>query len=84
MDDILELKRPVDVPSHGLLNDLLWSDPCETSEEWEDNERGVSFTFGKRIINDFLQKFDLDLVCRAHMVVEEGKGMRAITVVNER
>lgn len=33
----------------------------------------ICFTgFGKQIVSDFLAKFDLDLVCRAHMVVEEG------------
>lgn len=37
-----------------------------------DNERGVSYCFGKKVINEFLAKFDLDLVCRAHMVVEDG------------
>jgi hypothetical protein len=51
---------------------LLWSDPSETAIDWEDNERGVSYCFGKKIINEFLAKFDLDLVCRAHMVVEDG------------
>ncbi|RCH85781.1 hypothetical protein CU097_001199, partial [Rhizopus azygosporus] len=40
--------------------------------DWEDNERGVSYVFGKKVINEFLSKFDLDLVCRAHMVVEDG------------
>ncbi|KAG0169566.1 serine/threonine protein phosphatase Pzh1 [Apophysomyces sp. BC1034] len=72
MDDVRNIMRPTDVPEYGLLNDLLWSDPSETAVEWEDNERGVSYCFGKRIVNDFLTKYDLDLVCRAHMVVEDG------------
>jgi serine/threonine-protein phosphatase PP1 catalytic subunit len=50
------------------LNDLLWSDPADIETDWEDNERGVSYVFGKKVINEFLSKFDLDLVCRAHMV----------------
>jgi hypothetical protein len=72
MDEIRNIQRPTDVPDYGLLNDLLWSDPSETAIDWEDNERGVSYCFGKKIINEFLAKFDLDLVCRAHMVVEDG------------
>ncbi|KAJ1926982.1 serine/threonine protein phosphatase Pzh1 [Tieghemiomyces parasiticus] len=71
-DDIRNIQRPTDVPDYGLLNDLLWSDPSENTLEWEDNERGVSFCFGKTIVNGFLHKHDLDLVCRAHMVVEDG------------
>lgn len=72
MEDIRRIQRPTDVPDYGLLNDLLWSDPSDTALDWEDNERGVSFCFGKAIINDFLGRHDMDLICRAHMVVEDG------------
>ncbi|PKC02654.1 Metallo-dependent phosphatase [Rhizophagus irregularis] len=72
MDEIRSIQRPTDVPDYGLLNDLLWSDPSETAVDWEDNERGVSYCFGKAIISEFLQRHDFDLVCRAHMVVEDG------------
>lgn len=72
LSDIREIERPTDVPDYGLLNDLLWSDPADTTNEWEDNERGVSYCFSKVAINKFLAKFGFDLVCRAHMVVEDG------------
>lgn len=72
MDEIRNIARPTDVPDFGLLNDLLWSDPADTINEWEDNERGVSYVFSKVAINKFLSKFGFDLVCRAHMVVEDG------------
>jgi serine/threonine-protein phosphatase PP1 catalytic subunit len=72
MDDIKRIQRPTDVPDYGLLNDLLWSDPSDTALDWEDNERGVSYCFGKAIINEFLARYDMDLICRAHMVVEDG------------
>ncbi|ODQ67608.1 phospho protein phosphatase PPZ [Nadsonia fulvescens var. elongata DSM 6958] len=72
MNEIRSIQRPTDVPDYGLLNDLLWSDPADTNNEWEDNERGVSYCFNKVSINKFLAKFGFDLVCRAHMVVEDG------------
>ncbi|KAF9478534.1 phosphoprotein phosphatase PPZ [Pholiota conissans] len=72
MEDIKRIQRPTDVPDFGLLNDLLWSDPSDTALDWEDNERGVSYCFGKAIINEFLVRYDMDLICRAHMVVEDG------------
>ncbi|KAJ1738392.1 serine/threonine protein phosphatase Pzh1, partial [Coemansia sp. RSA 1086] len=43
MDQVRQLTRPCDVPDHGILNDLLWSDPSDTAADWEDNERGVSY-----------------------------------------
>ncbi|KAH8816359.1 serine/threonine-protein phosphatase-like protein PP-Z [Xylogone sp. PMI_703] len=72
MDDIRHIARPTDVPDFGLLNDLLWADPADQEKDWESSERGVSYSFGKRVITDFLAKHDFDLVCRAHMVVEDG------------
>lgn len=72
MDDIRQISRPTDVPDYGLLNDLLWSDPADMEADWESNERGVSYCFGKKVITDFLRENDFDLVCRAHMVVEDG------------
>uniref|UniRef100_A0A093VD80 Serine/threonine-protein phosphatase n=2 Tax=Talaromyces marneffei PM1 TaxID=1077442 RepID=A0A093VD80_TALMA len=72
MNDIRGIARPTDVPDYGLLTDLLWSDPALIDEDWESNERGVSYVFGKNVIREFLTKFDFDLICRAHMVVEDG------------
>jgi serine/threonine-protein phosphatase PP1 catalytic subunit len=72
MDDIRNIARPTDVPDYGLLNDLLWSDPADMETDWEANERGVSYCFGKKVITRFLERHGFDLVCRAHMVVEDG------------
>lgn len=72
MNELRSIQRPTDVPDYGLLNDILWSDPADTENEWEDNERGVSYCFNKVAINKFLAKFGFDLVCRAHIVVEDG------------
>ncbi|KAJ5429209.1 hypothetical protein N7491_006225 [Penicillium cf. griseofulvum] len=72
MDNIRQLQRPTDIPEHGLLCDLAWSDPAEMEEDWEPNERGVSFCFGRSVIKDFLSRHNFDLICRAHMVVEDG------------
>lgn len=72
MEQIKRIMRPVDVPDTGLLCDLLWSDPDSEVQGWGDNDRGVSFTFGSEIVSNFLRKHDLDLICRAHQVVEDG------------
>jgi serine/threonine-protein phosphatase PP1 catalytic subunit len=56
----------------GLLCDLLWSDPDQNVNGWGPNDRGVSVTFSPNIIDRFLKNNDMDLVCRAHQVVEEG------------
>lgn len=72
MEQIRRIMRPTDVPDQGLLCDLLWSDPDKDTLGWGENDRGVSFTFGSEIVSKFLHKHDLDLICRAHQVVEDG------------
>ncbi|XP_078174646.1 serine/threonine-protein phosphatase PP1-like [Carex rostrata] len=72
LNQIRRLVRPSDVPDKGLLCDLLWSDPCGGLRGWGPNDRGVSYTFGADVVTNFLKKLDLDLICRAHQVVEDG------------
>eukprot|EP01120_Amphizonella_sp_Union-15-10_P000964 TRINITY_DN11030_c0_g1_i1.p1 TRINITY_DN11030_c0_g1~~TRINITY_DN11030_c0_g1_i1.p1 ORF type:complete len:305 (+),score=44.52 TRINITY_DN11030_c0_g1_i1:98-1012(+) len=72
LEQIRRIKRPTDIPDNGLLCDLLWSDPEKDVKGWGPNDRGVSFTFGSNIIQTFLKDQDLDLICRAHQVVEDG------------
>ncbi|CAE7262551.1 bimG [Symbiodinium sp. CCMP2592] len=71
-DQIKKLVRPTDVPDTGLICDLLWADPDKDIAGWAENDRGVSFIFGPDVVTSFLQKHDMDLVCRAHQVVEDG------------
>ncbi len=68
MEQIRQIVRPTDVPDEGLLCDLLWSDPDKDAMGWGENDRGISVTFGAEVVEKFLQKYDLDLICRAHQV----------------
>ena len=72
LDQISRIMRPTDVPDSGLLCDLLWSDPDKDVSGWGENDRGVSYTFGADVVSKFLDDHDLDLICRAHQVVEDG------------
>ena len=72
VEQIKTIVRPTDVPEQGLLCDLLWSDPDPNVNGFAPNERGVSVTFNANIVEKFLKANDLDLICRAHQVVEEG------------
>jgi len=72
LDSVRRIVRPCDIPDTGLMCDLLWSDPDKDIGGWVENDRGVSYTFGPDVVASFLTKFDLDLVVRAHQVVEDG------------
>jgi protein phosphatase len=75
LDDLQKINaiaRPVDVPERGLLCDLLWADPEEGLEGFQESDRGVSYLFGEDVVTDFLDMHGYDLVVRAHQVVERG------------
>lgn len=84
---IRAIPRPSDVPEDGVVCDLLWADPLnpelldnETDEVpqifqetgFAPNERGVSYVFSPEVVDRFLTRFGLDLMVRAHQVVEDG------------
>lgn len=77
LKQIENILRPTDIPDKGLLADLLWSDPDPMVKTfshtvWPKNDRGVSYCFGKKHVDHFLSSFNMDLIVRGHMVVEDG------------
>ena len=72
LNNIKQIVRPTEVPDKGLLCDLLWSDPEKDCEDWAPNTRGISVLFNEKIVENTLDELDIDLVCRAHQVVELG------------
>ena len=86
IDQLKTIKRPTEIPEAGLLCDLVWSDPDESLyfDFCTNKERGISVCFSKKKVEEFTKENDLDLICRAHQVVEEGfqffANMKLITV----
>jgi serine/threonine-protein phosphatase PP1 catalytic subunit len=72
LEDIRKIQRPVDVPAFGLLCDLLWADPEQDLRGWRESTRGVSWIFGPDVVHKFCDAFGIDLIVRAHQVVEDG------------
>ena len=72
IQNIQDISRPTDIPDQGLLCDLLWSDPDKEAVDYDENDRGVSVIFGEKVVTDFNKKNDLDLIIRAHQVVDNG------------
>ena len=71
IEQLYDIVRPTDVPNSGLLCDILWSDPSTEVDDWGQNERGISYIYSLTVIKKFLEQNNLDLICRAHQVVED-------------
>lgn len=70
MEEIRQIVRPTAIPDQGLLCDLLWADPDKEINEW--SKHCKSYTFGHKIVRQFLAKHDLDLICCSNQVIESG------------
>ena len=73
----------------SLLNVIAHMDQTEPInlfffQGWAENDRGVSYVFGADVVEAFLERQDLDLIVRAHQVVEDGyeffAGRRLVTL----
>lgn len=71
LDQIRTIDRKVEIPHEGPFCDLMWSDP-EDIETWQISPRGAGWIFGTKVTKEFNHLNDLDLVCRAHQLVQEG------------
>jgi len=71
LDQIRTIPRNQEIPQERAISDLMWSDP-EDIETWQVSPRGAGWLFGSRVTNEFIRLNNLDLICRAHQLVQDG------------
>jgi serine/threonine-protein phosphatase PP1-1 len=71
LDQIRIIARATEIPHEGSFCDLMWSDPEEV-DTWAVSPRGAGWLFGKKVAAEFNHVNDLQLVARAHQLVQEG------------
>jgi len=71
LDQIRTINRVQEIPHDGPFGDLVWSDPDDI-DAWAVSPRGAGWLFGERPTRHFNQLNGLDLVARAHQLVQEG------------
>lgn len=71
LDQIRTIPRNQEIPHEGAFCDLMWSDP-EDIETWQVSPRGAGWLFGSRVTTEFCRVNNLELICRAHQLVQEG------------
>jgi serine/threonine-protein phosphatase PP1 catalytic subunit len=72
IDQLRKLPRPQSPTSPSMTIDLLWSDPDQWAKGWQTNTRGVSYVFGRDVVVDACANLGIDLIVRAHQVVQDG------------
>lgn len=86
IDQIRIIDRFREIPHDGAMADLVWSDPQENNSNSENPEelfmesiehfqvspRGAGYTFGKSVVEKFLQVNSMERIYRAHQLCNEG------------
>ncbi|KIJ15122.1 hypothetical protein PAXINDRAFT_12040 [Paxillus involutus ATCC 200175] len=82
LDDIRVIDRFREPPTHGLMCDILWSDPVEDFGQEKTNEsflhnhvRGCSYFFTYQAACQFLERNNLLSIIRAHEAQDAGYRM---------
>ncbi|KIM69494.1 hypothetical protein SCLCIDRAFT_102981 [Scleroderma citrinum Foug A] len=82
LDDIRGIDRFREPPTHGLMCDILWSDPVEDFGQEKTNEsflhnhvRGCSYFFTYQAACQFLERNNLLSIIRAHEAQDAGYRM---------
>ncbi|KAJ9453609.1 Serine/threonine-protein phosphatase ppe1 [Diplonema papillatum] len=85
VDQIRCIQRRQEIPSEGSFCDVMWSDPDDSVPMWAVSPRGAGWLFGPTVTKAFINDNRLDLICRAHQLVNEGykyhfEGSELVTV----
>ncbi|KAK0412760.1 hypothetical protein QR680_006392 [Steinernema hermaphroditum] len=72
LDQLRQIQRPTDAAGPGLQMDLLWSDPVVGISGFQMGARGASWGFGADVLAQIEKDLNIDLVARAHQVVQDG------------
>ena len=77
-DEIKKIEKPVTADEffngekfvEGFITDFLFAE-CDTDiDDWRPGPNNLSILFGQKTLNDFVQKFNLKMVCRGHEVAD--------------
>ncbi|CCE65760.1 hypothetical protein TPHA_0M01850 [Tetrapisispora phaffii CBS 4417] len=88
IDQIKIIDRFREIPHDGAIADLVWSDPeehnlmanpsnreelyQETSQHFQISPRGAGYTFGRSVVEKFLEINGMDRIYRAHQLCNDG------------
>jgi protein phosphatase len=59
-------------PGQSFLEEMLWSDPDDMTEEISSSPRGAGRLFGEKVTRRMLKRFNVRILIRGHEPCEEG------------
>ena len=72
LNTIRQIAKPVESFGSDNLDSLVWSDPSDDVELFEESSRGTGYLFGAKACEAFLKASGLTAIIRGHECVDEG------------
>ena len=72
LNSIRQISKPIESFGSDNLDSLVWSDPSEDVEMFEDSSRGTGYLFGALACEAFLKACGLTTIIRGHECVDGG------------
>ena len=72
ISDISKIAYPLLDTNGGLVDQLVWSDPVSSIDDFEESERGTGYFYGRAATSAFLAANKLKGIIRGHTPVQNG------------
>lgn len=66
------LKSQDRVQEYSEISTILWGDPVDSIEMFEESQRGAGFLYGRKAVKKFLENVGCEYLVRSHQLVSDG------------
>lgn len=66
------LKSQDRVQEYSEISTILWGDPVDNIEMFEESQRGAGFLYGRKAVMNFLESVGCEYLVRSHQLVSDG------------
>jgi protein phosphatase len=72
LSQLEELPRPIAAFEPKIVEDIMWSDPCEEYPDVMPSRRGLGVVYGINVVRRFLERTGFSLIIRGHQSIQSG------------
>ncbi|KER33769.1 hypothetical protein T265_00446 [Opisthorchis viverrini] len=70
------IRKHITLPSESstnrLISHLVWSDPEESIDLWDQNPVGLGYLYGAKAVEEFCERFEIQQIIRSSDVIQSG------------
>jgi diadenosine tetraphosphatase ApaH/serine/threonine PP2A family protein phosphatase len=72
LSQLEELPRPLAAFEPKIVEDIMWSDPCEEFPDVMPSRRGLGVVYGINVVRRFFERTGFSVIVRGHQAIQSG------------